>query len=77
MYIWVFPITTIITKVCNHCILLPKYIYIQKLKINDNIDMYAYLAYLKQQLSIEKQIYMNERIQRFFFYKYCLIYDML
>ncbi len=39
------------TKVLNHCTPLAKYhIYIHKLKDNDNIDMYAYLAYLKQQL---------------------------
>ncbi len=50
-----FPDNDNNTGVLNHCILLAKYhIYIQKLKGNDNIDMYVYLAYLKQQLSIEK-----------------------
>ncbi len=33
------------------------HIYVQNLKGNDNIDMYAYLAYLKQQHCIEKQIF--------------------
>ncbi len=72
-----FPDNDDNTKVLNHCILLAKYhIYIQKLKDNDNIDMYAYLAFLKQQLSIEEQICMNERKQSKFD-KYLFIYDML
>ncbi len=72
-----FPDNDDNTKVLNHCILLANYhIYIQKLKGNDNIDMYAYPAYLKQQLGIEKQICMNERKQSKFD-KYLFIYDML
>ncbi len=74
-----FPENIDNTKLLNHCILLPKYhIYIQKLKGNDNINinMYAYLGYLKQQLSLEKQICMNERKQSKFD-KYLFIYDML
>ncbi len=48
-------------KTKAYFILIAKYqIYIQKLKWNDIIDIYAYLAYLKRQLNIEKQIYMNE-----------------
>ncbi len=56
-----FPDNDDNTKVLNLCIPLAKYyIYIQKLKGNDNIEMYAYMAYLKQQLSIEKYAWMNK-----------------
>ncbi len=64
-----------LTKLLSYA--LAKYhIYIQNLKGNDNIDMYDYVAYLKQQLGIEKQICMNERKQSKFD-KYLFIYDML
>ncbi len=52
-HIWV-PDKNDNVKVLN---LLAKYhIYIQKLKGNDNIDMYAYLAYLKK-LNMEKHMH--------------------
>ncbi len=51
-------------------------IYIQNIIGNYNIESYAYLVHLKQQLNIEKQIFLNEGKQGQFD-KYLFIDDEL
>ncbi len=61
-----------LTQVLNYCMTYTKYyIYIQSLFNNNNLEIYAYLTYLKYNLNIECQICKNnnrsDKFEKFLF----------
>ncbi len=66
-----------IIDVSNYCILYAKYyIYIQTLFNQNKLDVYAYLTLLKNTLTIERQISINNnKLDKF--EKMSIVYDQL
>ncbi len=61
-----------LTQLLNYCIIYSKcYIYIQRLFDNNNLELYAYLTFLKYNLNMEYQICKNnnraDKFERFLF----------
>ena len=77
MHIVWFSNETEITHVLNFCVTLAKYfIYINKITQKNNLDLYQYLVYLKQKLTLEREVCINNNNTNLF-EKFAIIYDEL
>ncbi len=72
-----FPGEDDIIKSLNYCVLLAKhFIYTNKMSQNEDLDLYRYLIYLKQKLTLEHDICLKNN-ETELFDKYLMIYEAL